>query len=119
MKILWFSRHNMTPIQYDDLCKIYDCNVEIKQVNRTIKQAYELMKDMDDCDAAAVVMPLNLQEQMLSMLDDKPMLISKNHRVMDENGNFKFIHAGWEQIKEIKIVKEVLSSYELPENVFR
>jgi hypothetical protein len=118
-RVLWFSRHLMSDAQKQDLEKIFNCDIDIKQVNKTIKHAYELKDDMEDCDIVAVVMPLNLQQQMLNVIGDKPMLISKNHRILETDGNFKFIHAGWERIRKIEIVSDVLRSYEPSKDSFR
>jgi len=119
MKILWFSRHEMTDSQKNDLDQIFKAKVEVNQVNKTIKHAGELKEEIEACDVACVVMPLNLQQQMLKTLGNKPMLISKNHRIQKEDGSFEFVHGGWEKIKKIEIVKEVLSDYPAPESSFR
>lgn len=44
-KILWFSRHKMTPEQ-----KLALGDVEIMQINKTINSAYELKDEIDECD---------------------------------------------------------------------
>jgi len=76
-------------------------------------------EEVADCDVAAVVMPLNLQQQMLKLLNGKPMLIGRNHRVQQEDGSFQISHAGWDQVERIEIVKKTLSSLPPPENEFR
>ncbi len=119
-KVLWFSRHDLTDAQKSDLVKVLDSEITINHVNRTVNSAYELKSEINDCDIACVVMPLNLQQQMLWLLGEKPMLIGRNHRTQqDEDGNFILSHAGWDKISRIEIVKETLSDVPAPEGAYR
>ena len=54
-KVLWFSRHEMTPEQRTALGD----DVEIIQVNKTIQSAYELQDEINECDIIAIVAPIN------------------------------------------------------------
>ena len=105
-KVLWFSRHQMTPEQREALG---DC--EIKQVNKSINSAYELADEVKECDIIAIVAPINLQTQFLSLAGDKPVIMAVNDRVLvpNEDGGedkvvFKFVK--WERLLKIDIVKE-------------
>lgn len=106
-KILWFSRHNLTNDQKEDLQNLFG-DIEILQVNKTISHAIELKNEIDQYDVIAVVLPIGLQAELLSICKDKPVLICKSHR-LEINGKFEFLHAGWEQLKKIELVKETLS----------
>lgn len=118
-KIIWFSRHELTEAQISDLRKVLKSEIEVEHINRTVNSAFELKAEVEACDAAAVVMPLNLQQQMLKLLDGKPMLVGRNHRVQQPDGSFRFHHAGWDRIDKIEIVKKTLSEFPAPENEFR
>ena len=109
----------MSALQKADLEKIYSDSVQVTQINRTITSAYELKDEIAESDIVAVVMPLNLQEQVLKIAGSKPVLIGRNHRVQKPDGTFEFVHAGWDRVFEIKIIKTELSSHVAPENKFR
>ena len=105
-KVLWFSRHNMTPEQK---AALGDC--EIVQVNKTINSAFELKNEIDACDIIAIVAPINLQQQFLQLAGEKPVIMAVNNRILvpQEDGtedkvSFQFVK--WERLIEIKIVKE-------------
>ena len=70
-KILWFSRHKMTPEQ-----KLALGDVEIMQINKTINSAYELKDEIDECDIIAIVAPINLQQQFLKLAEGKPVIMA-------------------------------------------
>ena len=105
-KILWFSRHKMTPEQ-----KLALGDVEIMQINKTINSAYELKDEIDECDIIAIVAPINLQQQFLKLAEGKPVIMAVNDRVLidQENGSeskveFRFIE--WERLLSIRVGKE-------------
>lgn len=104
-KVLWFSRHAMTPDQMAALG-----NVEITQVNKTVNTAFELQAEIDEADIIAIVAPINLQQQFLKLANGKPVIMAVNDRVLvpQENGEedkveFRFVK--WEQLDRIEIVK--------------
>jgi len=118
--VLWFSRHELTETQIEDLKAVLgEDDLFINCINQTITSAYAIKDDLERCDVACVVMPLNLQEQTLKILNGKPMLISRNHRVQQDDGTFAFYHAGWDRVDRIEIVKETLSNIPAPDNSFR
>ena len=105
-KVLWFSRHEMTPKQKAALG-----DVEIMQVNKTIMSAYEIKEEIDQCDIIAIVAPINLQQQFLKLARDKPVIMAVNDRVLipQEDGTedkvvFQFVK--WERLLEIVIRKD-------------
>lgn len=106
-KVLWFSRHQMTPEQEAALGK----DIEIMQVNRTIKSAYELQEEINACDIIAIVAPIGLQEQFLKIAGDKPVIMVANDRILIEQPDgaeskveFRFVK--WERLVKIEIQKE-------------
>ena len=103
-KVLWFSRHEMTPEQRAALG-----DVEINQINRTVDSAYELENEIKAADIVAIVAPINLQQQFLKIAGDKPVIMAVNDRqlIPQPNGEDKveFHFVKWEQLDEIIIKK--------------
>ena len=105
-KVLWFSRHSMTPEQESALGE----NIEIIQVNKTINSAYELQDDINKADIIAIVAPIQLQQQFLKLANGKPVIMAVNDRVLvpnpeggEDKVTFKFVK--WEQLDKIEVVK--------------
>ena len=106
IKVLWFSRHAMTKEQRVSLG-----DVEIFQVNKTIQSAYELQKEIEDCDIIAVEAPIGLQEQFLRLAGGKPVIMAVNDRriIKQEDGSedkVEFHFVKWERLLKIEVVKE-------------
>jgi hypothetical protein len=126
-KVLWFSRHAMSATQVQALeAKLGE--IEVMQVDGTMPNVHvpfkakvngateesdvipmkELIAEMD---VVAIVAPINLQQQFLSVAGDKPVIFAKNDRVRvntpeGEEPKFEFIFAGWERLVEVKVVTE-------------
>ena len=85
-KVLWFSRHEMTP---DQRAALGDS--EIMQINKTIKHANELTDEISECDVLAVVAPVELQKEFLEQAGNKPVITAVNDRILvpTENGESK------------------------------
>ena len=110
VKVLWVSRHNMTPEQLGALEKKLG-PVEIRQVDRTLSSAFELKDEVEDSDVIAIVAPVNLQQQFLRIAGDKPVIMAKSERIIEndpEGGEskvvFKFLK--WERLVKIEVVLE-------------
>lgn len=103
-KVLWFSRHAMTPEQ---LAALGD--VEVTQINRTVDNAYELQDEVNDSDIIAIVAPINIQQQFLKIAAGKPVIMAVNNRVLvpqpDGEDKVEFHFVKWEQLDEIVIKK--------------
>ena len=105
VKVLWFSRHEMTPDQKKALGAC-----EINQINRTIGSAYDLKEEIEQSDIVAIVAPIGLQQQFLSIAGNKPVIMAVNDRILiptedgEDKVSFKFVK--WERIKKIEVVKE-------------
>ena len=105
-KVLWFSRHEMTPEQRAALG-----NCEITQVNRSIQSAYELEEEIKANDIIAIVAPINLQQQFLKLAGEKPVIMAVNDRVLipqadgsEDKVAFQFVK--WERLLKIEVIKE-------------
>lgn len=105
-KVLWFSRHEMTPEQKAALGN----DVDITQINQTINHASELSDEIKKADVIAIVAPIGLQKEFLNLADGKPVIMAKNQRVFepqpDGENKVRFRFDSWEQLKKIEIVKE-------------
>lgn len=64
-KILWFSRHEMSPEQKAALGN----DVDIMQINQTINHASELSDEIKKADVIAIVAPIGLQKEFLNLAD--------------------------------------------------
>lgn len=106
-KVLWFSRHKMTPEQVAALGE----DVEIIQINKSITSAFELKEEIEAADIIAIVAPIQLQQQFLKLAGDKPVIMAINDRILTANPDggenkvaFKFVK--WERLVRIDVVKE-------------
>jgi len=68
----------------------------------------ELVKEFD---VIAVVMPINLQQQVISIAGNLPVIIAKTNRVLVKNDDGSedkvvFQFAGWERLVKIEVVTE-------------
>jgi len=102
-KVIWFSRHEMNKAQIDGLEKVYG-EIEINQINKTISLAKEIAEEISNAEVICIVAPIALQQEFLKLAEGRPVLICKNDRVAKIEGGFDFVHAGWFQIQEIKVV---------------
>ena len=104
-KVLWFSRHSMTPEQEAAL----GTDVTVNQVSKTISSAYELADEIAEADVIAIVAPINLQQQFLKLAAGKPVIMAVSERklIPQEGGEDKveFNFVKWEQLDEITVVK--------------
>ena len=112
-KIMWFSRHDMNSEQMNDLQKLF-VEIEVTKVNKTIQSVLELKTEIDNADILCIVMPLNLQAELIKLAGDKPILICRNHRLLKDDGTVEFVHAGWDKLIKIQIVKETLTNHVCP-----
>jgi hypothetical protein len=124
-KVLWFSRHEMTPDQRGALqAKLGQ--IEVTQADGTMPNvhvAFPGKLDGEDAeippfkeliqgyDVVAIVAPINLQQQILSVAGDTPVIFaeSKRERIRVPEGQepeFQFVFKGWKRLVEVKVVTE-------------
>lgn len=121
VKILWFSRHQMSAEQLADLERIYG-TVEINQISSTINSAYDIKDAIEKNDVIAIVAPINLQAQFLQIAGERPVISCRNKRVLTPGygegiqnmninpGSFiggidvSFVFDGWFQIDKIEVI---------------
>ena len=121
-KILWFSRHEMTVEQKQGLnCKFAD--LQITQISGSPANVHVQFEDIagiqqpalkelaKEYDVLAVVLPIHLQQQLLQVVGDKPVIQALNGRVLIPNPDggedkVQFVHQKWERLVKIEVVKE-------------
>ena len=120
-KVLWFSRHTLTEEQRAALG-----NVEVTQIDGNMPNVHvpfdgrvngeqanlpafkELIQDFD---VVAVVLPINLETQVLKVAGDKPVIRSVNERVLipqadGSESKVEFRFGGWQRLVKIEVVLE-------------
>lgn len=112
-QVLWVSRHEMTPSQRSDLEQIMGGPVELLPWRETVRCVEELRPALAACDAAAVVLPLELLGQVLRLANGKPVLQAMSERLATgktvstadgrEEPEFAFVHAGWRQVLRLEL----------------
>jgi hypothetical protein len=125
VKVLWFSRHQMTAPQKEALEAKLGM-IEITQVDGTMPNVHvpfsgklngedaeipafkEMMKGFD---VVAIVAPINLQQQILTVAGETPVIFAENKRERinvsgDQEPQFQFVFKGWKRLVEVKVVTE-------------
>lgn len=118
--ILWFSRHNMTVEQIEDLKRIYGSEVSIHHVVGNASSWKDVAEAGKDDDVLAVVLPPSLLADLTNPRNNvKPVIraianrVATGNRVINpatgkEEDEYKFIHAGWEKVLKIEVLTERL-----------
>lgn len=130
-KILWFSRHAMTIGQLEDLRRVMGGDVHITQVSGSPANVHvpfealipELGETIADViltgeqpalkdlakgfDEVAVVLPINMLQQLLPFSNGR-LLQAISKRILLDEGKVQFVHDKWQGVKEIRIVTEDL-----------
>jgi hypothetical protein len=121
VKVFWFSRHPMTIEQHSAL--VNRCGeVEVTQVNGTAANVHvpfsaevngaaaqdvkPLKEWVSEFDIIAVVAPIGLLQQILSVSGEKPVISALNQRVLVGGEKFDFVFQKWERMVRVDIVKE-------------
>jgi len=125
VKVLWFSRHEMTAPQIEALEAKLGM-VEIVQVDGTMPNvhvAFPGKLDGEDAEippfkellkgfqVVAIVAPIHLQQQILGVAGETPVIFaeSKRERISVPEGQepqFNFLFKGWKRLMEVKLVTE-------------
>lgn len=119
-KVLWFSRHQMTEDQSADLKRIYGSTIEVKQVSESASSFKDVLSAGEDCQVLAVVLPPAMLADLTNPRNNqKPVIRAIANRVptgnmvvnpatQKEEPEFKFEHAGWEQVLKVEVVTKRL-----------
>lgn len=125
--IVWFSRHAMTAEQYSALESKLG-SVTVTQIDGTMPNVHSsfmakvnggeeeeevppFKQLISSFDIIAIVAPINLQQQILSVAGDKPVIMAKSNRVRKEvpegqPEEFQFIFDHWYKLVKIEVVTE-------------
>lgn len=118
--ILWFSRHNMTDEQVDDLKRIFESDIAIHHVTANAASWKDVVEAGANDDVLAVVLPPALLADLTNPRNNnKPVIRAIANRVATGKqvvnpatgkleDEFKFVHAGWERVLKIEVVTERL-----------
>ena len=122
MKVLWFSRHDMTDAQ-----KALFVNDEITKVNGSFENvhvpfkgfvnnseeevSFEAFKVLaKDYDIIAIVLPIHLEQQVLGIAESRPVIKAMTKRellkVEGEEDKVVFNFAGWKRLVKIEVILE-------------
>ena len=124
-KVLWFSRHEMTAPQIEALEAKLGV-IEVTQVDGTMHNMHTPFKGkingedaeipafktlVQGFDVVAIVAPIQLQQQILSVAGETPVILaeSKRERVSVPEGEepqFQFVFKGWKRLLEVKVLTE-------------
>ena len=112
-RILWVSRHEMTPDQRADLERIMGGPVELLPWRDTVADAAELAPALARADAAAAVLPTELLAGLLALAGDKPVLLAVSGREATgralttpdgrQEAEFAYVHRGWRQLVRLEL----------------
>lgn len=123
-KVLWFSRHEMDADQRGALETKFGGPVDVTQVNGTMPNVHVPFKGeidgiegidgnipafktlIQDFDVVAIVAPINLQQQILGIAGDKPVIMCENAREFVEGDKVVFRFVRWFRLVKIEVVTE-------------
>jgi len=120
-EVLWFSRHSMTEEQSNALGDVNVTQVNGNMPNVHVKFPAEIDGERvefgpfkEECqrfDILAIVMPVNLQQQVLQFSGDRPVVFAKNRRTLipsTDGGEdkVKFVFKEWRELVKIEVVTE-------------
>ncbi len=74
--VLWISRHAMTEPQLRDLARVLGDAVQVLPYTQTVKQADVLRPLIEQADAIAAVLPVELLAELVTLADERPVLQS-------------------------------------------
>lgn len=117
-KVLWISRHEMTPEQRGDLERVMGDEVSLIAWKDTLSDVALLRPLIVDADAVAAVLPPEMYGELFVLADGKPVLRSVSGRVptgrirvLDDGRKeqeFAFAHCCWEQILRAEFITKKL-----------
>ena len=117
-RVLWISRHEMTPPQLADLERALGDTVELLLWTKTVESAEELIGPLKKADAAAAVLPAELLAELLRVAGKKPVLLAVSARRATgrtrtlpdgrREEEFVFVHRGWRQLLRLELETRAL-----------
>lgn len=126
VSVLWFSRHAMTVEQFSALESKLG-HISVTQIDGTMPNIHSsfmakvngedevevppFKQLISSFDIIAIVAPINLQQQVLSIAGEKPVIMAKSNRVRKETPDgqpeeFDFVFDHWYKLVKIEVVTE-------------
>ena len=108
----------MTTAQLSDLERIMGGTVKLLCWKENVRNVTELMPLIEQADAIAAVLPLQMQANLLKVAEGKPVLqavaerfLSETERTLEDGRKereVQFVHKRWEQLLRIDVQTKVL-----------
>lgn len=106
--VLWISRHTMTQEQRADLERALHDKVRIHQYPMLVSDVRELDWVVAQSDVICAVLPIEKLHELMLVVGERPVLVSKAKQRKSTDEEFVFEHDGWYQMIDISIVKQRL-----------
>lgn len=118
-RVLWISRHQMTPEQWTDLERAAGDTVVLACWPDTVEDLAALRPLVEWSDAVAAVLPVELLAGVMKLAGTRPVLqavsgrqpTGRTHTLPDgrEEPEFAFVHRCWRQILRLELETRDLS----------
>ena len=112
-QVLWISRHEMTSSQRADLERVMGEPVRLTLWKDTVQDTLSLMQVIQEADAVAAVLPLELLAKLVKIAGEKPVLQSVCSRTLTgqmvvtpdgrQDPEVCYVHEYWQQILQVEI----------------
>ena len=112
-RVLWISRHQMTPEQRADLERVLGDAVELHPWRETVENLADLRPELERADAVAAVLPVERLAELLCLAEGRPVLQAAAVRTSTgrmrtlpdgrREPEFSFAHGGWRQILRLEL----------------
>lgn len=109
-RILWLSRHDLTPDQMEGLKKIYGQDLTVDHWKDHIDTIDDILPSIEKADAVAAVLPMELLADLVKVCrtSGKDVLVAKAKwaPVPNPDGGepkFAFIHDGWQRVGRLEL----------------
>ena len=116
--VLWISRHEMTDAQLADLERIMGGDVRLFPWRDTVRDVSALAPAVEEADAVAAVLPLELMARLLRRTGEKPLLQAVSRRLPTgrtrltpqgkQEPEFAFVHDCWQQVLRLELETKIL-----------
>ena len=111
-KVLWFSRHELTPEQKSGLAHVLhvpEDDLSVRVLDRTISRASEIAGALEGEDLVAAVLPVRLLSELMPLLPASvTVAVPRNRRVRDDQGEYRYVYDGWDVIKQCIYETEIV-----------
>ena len=103
-KVLWFSRHELTPEQKSGLARVLhvgENELSVRVIDKTIVRAEEIAAEIADAVLIAAVLPVRLLSELMTLLPQGVIVAvpRKSKRERGVEGEYRFVYDGWDVVK--------------------